>query len=188
MKIWIVMFMILVAMKGFSQTPSKPVVAAPRPAGRTFTETDFVKKVAEEVRKQIDKVKNKSVSELTKEIMDKEEKLNIREIELEKRTDSLRVSEGDISKRYMELAEKQKAFIGCVDKNEEEKRARIGQVVETISGMKPQKAAEILSVQEPDIAVKILQMLDAKKASKIFNFMDKDISAKLQKQYLEMKK
>ncbi|HXH31227.1 MAG TPA: hypothetical protein VNJ01_10480 [Bacteriovoracaceae bacterium] len=37
-------------------------------------------------------------------------------------------------------------------------------------------------------AVKILQQIDAKKASKIFNFMDKEVSAKIQKQYLLMKK
>jgi flagellar motility protein MotE (MotC chaperone) len=54
--------------------------------------------------------------------------------------------------------------------------------------MKPDKAAEVLSVQESDIAVRILQAIDSKKASKIFNFMDKEISAKLQRQYLLMKK
>ena len=54
--------------------------------------------------------------------------------------------------------------------------------------LRPQKAAEILSVQDSSIAVQILQKIDPKKASKIFNFMDKDISAKLQKQYLLMKK
>ena len=54
--------------------------------------------------------------------------------------------------------------------------------------MKPDKAASVLSVQDSEIAVQILQMIDPKKASKIFNFMDKEVSAKLQKQYLQMKK
>jgi hypothetical protein len=31
-------------------------------------------------------------------------------------------------------------------------------------------------------------MLESQKASKIFNLMDKEISAKLQKQFLQMKK
>jgi len=57
-----------------------------------------------------------------------------------------------------------------------------------ISNMKPDKAASVLSVQDSEIAVQILQMIDPKKASKIFNFMDKEVSAKLQKQYLQMKK
>ena len=155
---------------------------------KTYTEEEFVKKVNEEVKKKVDTIKNKSVSELTKELLDKEEKLKLREMELQKTADALRVTESDITKRYTELAEKKKSFIGCVEKNEEEAKGRIGQLVDMVSNMKPQKAAEVLSVQDPDIAVKILQMIDAKKASKIFNFMDKEVSAKLQKQYLLMKK
>lgn len=155
---------------------------------RTYTEEEFIKKVNEETKKKVDSIKNKSVSELTKELLDKEEKLKLKELELQKLSDSLKVSEGDIAKRYSDLSEKQKAFIGCAEKNEDEGKARIGQLVDMVSNMKPQKAAEVLSVQDSEIAVKILQMIDAKKASKIFNFMDKDISAKLQKQYLLMKK
>lgn len=157
-------------------------------AKKTYTEEEFVKKVAEEVKAKVDSIKNKSVSDLTKEILDKEEQLKLRELQLQKQEDSLKVSESDLAKKYATFESQQKAFIGCVDKNEDESKARIGQLVDMVSNMKPQKAAEVLSVQESDIAVKILQMIDAKKASKIFNFMDKDVSAKLQKQYLLMKK
>jgi flagellar motility protein MotE (MotC chaperone) len=157
-------------------------------AGKTYTEEDFIKKVNEEVKKKVDTIKNKSVSELTKELLDKEEKLKLRELDLQKQADSLKISETDVTKRYTDLADKQKAFIGCVEKNEEESKARIGQLVEMVTNMKPQKAAEVLTVQESEIAVRILQMIEPKKASKIFNFMDKDTSAKLQKQYLLLKK
>lgn len=157
-------------------------------AKKTYTEEEFVKKVNEEVKAKVDVIKNKSVSDLTKEILDKEEKLKLRELDLQKQNDSLKVAEGELAKKYAEFEARQKTFIGCINKNEEESKARIGQLVEMISGMKPQKAAEILSVQDSEIAVRILQMTDAKKASKIFNFMDKDVSAKLQKQYLLLKK
>jgi flagellar motility protein MotE (MotC chaperone) len=161
----------------FAQAPKK-----------TYSEEEFVKKVSEEVKKRVDTLKNQSVSDLTKELLDKEEKLKLRELDLLKQQDALKVSEADIAKRYAELAQKQKSFIGCVERHNEDSKARIGQVVEMISNMKPEKAASVLSVQDPEIAVQILQMIDAKKASKIFNFMDKEISAKLQKQYLQMKK
>ncbi len=157
-------------------------------AAKTYTEEEFIKQLNEEVKKRVDSIKNQSVSELTRELLDKEEKLKLRELELQKLQDSLKVSETDIAKRYSDLSQKQKNFIGCVEKNEDEGKARIGQLVEMVSNMKPQKAAEVLSVQDSEIAVKILQMIDAKKASKIFNFMDKEVSAKLQKQYLLMKK
>ena len=165
--------------------PSLSYAVAPK---RVYSDEEFIKKVNEEVKKKVDVIKNKSVSELTKELLDKEEKLRLRELDLEKQQDSLKVSDGDIAKRYAELSEKQKSFIGCVEKNNEESKSRIGQLVDMVSNMKPEKAASVLSVQDTDIAVQILQMIDAKKASKIFNFMDKDISAKLQKQYLLMKK
>jgi flagellar motility protein MotE (MotC chaperone) len=155
---------------------------------RTYTEQEFIKKVNEETQKKVDMIKNKSVAELTKELLDKEEKLKIKELEIQKHFDAIKASESDVAKKYSDLAEKQKDFIGCVDKIEDESKGRIGQLVETLTSMKPQKAAEILSVQDSEIAVKILQSIDAKKASKIFNFMDKEISAKLQKQYLLMKK
>src|SRR5690606_7175691 len=91
----------------------------------TYSEEDFIKKVNEEVKKKVDDIKNKSVSDLTKELLDKEEKLKLRELELQKQQDALRVSEGEIAKRYAELSEKQRKFIGCVEKNEDESKARI---------------------------------------------------------------
>lgn len=165
---------------------SAAAVAADDP--KIYTEKDFVKKVNEEVKKKVDTIKNKSVSDLTKELLDKEEKLRLRELEIQKEQDALKVSESELSKKYSDFEGRQRAFLGCVKQNEEDSKARVGQLVETISNMKPQKAAELLSVQDSEIAVRILQMINPKTASKIFNFMDKDVSAKLQKQYLEMKK
>lgn len=156
--------------------------------GLKYSEADFVKKVSAEVKVQVDKIKNKSVTDLTKELVEKDEKIRLQELELQKKEDQLKTSEADLAKKYAEFEARQKAFIGCVQQNEDEGKGRVAQLVEMVSNMKPQKAAEVLSVQEADIAVKILQMIDAKKASKIFNFMDKEVSARLQKQYLNMKK
>lgn len=155
---------------------------------KIYSEKDFLKKVSAEVTSQVDKIKKSSVTDLTKELVKKNEELSLRELNLKKREDALLASEKDLATKYIEVDKKQKQIIGCMDKNAQEEKLRISQVVDMISNMRPQKAAEILSVQDSIIAVQILQKIDAKKASKIFNFMDKDISAKLQKQYLEMKK
>lgn len=153
-----------------------------------YTEADFIKKVAEEVKSQVEKIKKTSVTDLTKELVEKDEKIRLQELELQKKEDQLKTSEADLGKKYAEFEGRQKAFIGCIQRNEDEAKGRVAQLVDMVSNMKPQKAAEVLSVQEADIAVKILQMIDAKKASKIFNFMDKEVSARLQKQYLNMKR
>lgn len=155
---------------------------------KTYTEAEFQSRLKSEIRTQVDRLKTKPVAELTKELLEKEEKLKVEELNLQKQRDTLKAAEAQLTKKVTDFEAKQKLFLGCVEKNEEESKNRIGQIVETISNMKPQKAAEVLSVQESDIAIKILQMLDSKKASKIFNFMDKEVSAKLQKQYLLMKK
>lgn len=155
---------------------------------KIYGQKDFIKKVSEEVSAQVDKIKKSSVTDLTKELVKKNEEIALRELELRKREDALLAAEKELANKYIEVDKKQKKIIGCLDKNAEEEKLRITQVVDMISNMRPQKAAEILSVQDSLIAVQILQKIDPKKASKIFNFMDKEVSAKLQKQYLQMKK
>ena len=161
--------------------------AAKKPA-KTYTEEEFIKKVSEEVKKRLGEVKNKSVMDLTRELMDKEENLRLKELDLTKREDAVRVNGEDLEKRVKIFEARQQEVLGCANKNQEDMRNRLSQQVEMVSGMKPAKAAELLSAQEADISVRILQMLDPKKASKIFNLMDKEVSARLQKQYLNMKR
>ncbi len=155
---------------------------------KTYTEKEFILKVNEEVKKKVESIKNKSVSELTKEILEKEKDLDLQVLEMKKEKESLKISDQELGKKYAEFQGRQKSFLGCVEKNEEESKGRVSQLVEMVSNMKPAKAAEVLSVQDSEIAVKILQMIDAKKASKIFNFMEKEVSARLQKEYLLMKR
>ena len=157
-------------------------------ASKTYTETEFTKAVAEQVRKKVDEVKNKSVSDLTKELITKEESIRLRELELEKREDQIKVNSAEIEKKIKVFNAQQTSVLGCVERNDEELKTRITQQVDVVSNMKPEKAAELLSVQDANIAVQILQLLDPKKASKIFNLMEKEVSARLQKQYMDMKR
>ena len=157
-------------------------------ASKTYTETVFTKAVAEQVRKKVDEVKNKSVSDLTKELITKEESIRLRELDLEKREDQIKVNSAEIEKKIKAFNAQQTSVLGCVERNDEELKARISQQVEVVSNMQPAKAAQLLSVQDANIAVQILQMLDPKKASKIFNLMEKEVSARLQKQYMDMKR
>lgn len=156
--------------------------------GKTYSEEEYIKKVSEEVKKRLGEVKNKSVMDLTRELMDKEESLRLKELDLTKREDAVRVNGQDLEKRVKVFEARQQEVLGCANKNQEDMRNRLSQQVEMVAGMKPAKAAELLSAQEADISVRILQMLDPKKASKIFNLMDKEVSARLQKQYLNMKR
>jgi flagellar motility protein MotE (MotC chaperone) len=159
-----------------------------KPAEKKYTEEDFVKQVAEEVRKKVDTIKAKSVTDLTKELITKEESLKLRELELQKREDQIKVLETELQNKIKKFNSEQELVLGCMQKNEDDLKSRVSQQVEIVSNMQPAKAAQLLAVQDPDIAVRILQLLDPKKASKIFNLMDKEVSARLQKQYMNMKR
>lgn len=155
---------------------------------KKYTQAEFDKAVTEAVLKKIDDVKKQSISELTKELLVKESKLKSREADLERKEEILSNTRADLERRIIAFEDSKKQILGCIEKNENDSRKRISQLVEVISNMKPAKASQLLTVQDEDISVRILSLIDPKKASKIFNLMDKEVSARLQKQYINMKK
>jgi flagellar motility protein MotE (MotC chaperone) len=157
-------------------------------AAKIYSEEEFQKKLSEEVLKKVETIKNKSVTELAKELLQKEEMLRQKDNQLAKREEIIENSRVDLEKRILAFDGDQRKILGCIEKNEQDSKKRISQLVEVISNMKPDKASQILSVQDAEISVQILTLIDPIKASKIFNLMDKEVSARLQKQYLHMKK
>jgi flagellar motility protein MotE (MotC chaperone) len=155
---------------------------------KKYTEKEFQIKLTEELNKKIDIIKTKSVSELTKELMDKESKILQKDNEIKRREELLQMNRKDLKRQIGQFSKKQKSILGCVADHKSNINKRLNRMVEVVSNMKPQTASELLSVQDSEISVKILSQLDPAKASKIFNLMKKEISARLQKQYLNMAK
>lgn len=155
---------------------------------KKYTEMELIEKVKIETLKHIDEIKKKSVAELTKELVEKDAELSLKQHKLQVREEQLKITLTELEGKIKGFDSKQKKFIGCVGQHEKRKTERVSRLVKVISGMKPIKAAELLSVQDTDISVKILAELKPDKASKIFNLMEKEISARLQKQYLNMKR
>ena len=120
--------------------------------------------------------------------MKKEELLQLRSIELEKLAEQLKMNSSDFKNKVKNFRGNQTKFLACLDDSDNQKEKRVTHMVDIVSGMKPQSAAEVLSVQDSEISIKILGMLPPEKVSKIFNLMKKEISARLQKQYMTMKK
>lgn len=168
----------------------KPVAPAVVAGGtnRTYTEEEFKKAVEAEAEKMMKKAGSGHLIDFSKELLEKEEAIKVKELNVQKEQEQLKLNMHDFQKKVVEFQESQKKFLGCIDAQNEKVGKRISQMVEVISLMKPQNAADILSVQDPDLSVQILGQLEAPKASKIFNLMDKEVSAKLQKQFLQMKK
>lgn len=157
-------------------------------AKKEYTPEEFRTAVLEEATKLMKKAGSAHLVDFSKELIEKEESLKVKEQEIKKREEELKLSQEDFTKKLVDFQGQQTKLIGCIDEKSEEAQQRVSHMVEIISGMKPQTAADVLTVQEPNLAVKILSELESAKASKIFNLMNKEVSARLQKQFLEMKK
>lgn len=157
-------------------------------APKTYTQEEFDTAVVKEVERRLLRLGKKEIINFSKELMEKEKKLNVRNDYLDQREQAIKLSSVDLAKKIKQLEESQSKLLSCLDQSDQQKKDRIRHMVETISGMKPQNAADLLSVQEAELAVEILAALESAKVSKIFNMMDKEISARLQKQYMTMKR
>ncbi len=155
---------------------------------KIYTQAELDEKVEKLVNAKIEKIKKSSIATLTKEILLREKKMDKKEQELTTREEQIKISEATLSRKILDVEKRQSKIIGCIDNNKNGQARRVKQMVSVIANMKPLKAAEVLSVQDSLISVKILEQIDPKRASKIFNLMDKEVSARLQKQYLNMQK
>lgn len=153
------------------EAPSKPL-------------SEFDLKVLE----KLEKFKSANFVEYARSILKKEQEIKEIEDKIKRQEEQIKISEKDIIKKSMDLEKKQKEILGCIDKNSKESEKRLTQMVQMVVKMQPQKAADMLSVQEGDLVVKILEKMPIESSSKILNLMDKEISARLQKQFLSMQK
>lgn len=176
-----------------ASAPAKKIAPRPTPVPtpevkRNYTESEFKKAVMEEVERQMRRAGQAKLIDLSRELLEKEDKLKLRELEAQRQEEQFKMSTKQFQEKVKAFENSQNKFLGCVEDLEQKKNNRVKHMVEVVSGMKPDVAAQVLSVQEADISVEIISQLEPAKISKIFNLMDKEISARLQKQYMNMKK
>lgn len=155
---------------------------------KTYSEKEFLDAVEKEVNNRLSKYSSQNMVGLTKEMMKKEREIELEQQQLKQRQAELDAIEKDLKAKIKDFQGQQKKLLGCLDQNDKNQKDRVNHMVEVVSGMRPATAADVLSVQDVDIAVRILGRLEPVKVSKIFNSMDKEISARLQKQFMNMKK
>ncbi len=155
---------------------------------KTYTKAEFDAEVMKAVEKNMRRLGRSSIINFSKELIKKEDDLKVKELNFQKQKESLKIIKEQLDKKLTEIDKKQTNIISCLDQRDKDKQKRVGHMVDVVAGMRPANAASVLSVQDPSIAVHILGLLDPNKVSKIFNLMDKEISARLQKQYMTMKR
>ena len=152
------------------------------------TQAELDKQVSKQVKQSLDKLSARNIVSFSRELLDKEKEIKLSELEIEKQRQLLDLSIKDFNKRVQDFQKKQNSLLGCIEKQDKDRDSRVKHLVDTIAAMKAERAAQILSVQDERVAIEMLSRLEATKISKIFNLMDKEVSARLQKQYLNMTK
>jgi len=155
---------------------------------KTYTEEEFKKALRAEMKKELENLDSKKLVKYFKGLIDKEVLMDKQKALLDQKEKKLSMSIKQFNERVKVLTGKQNKILGCLSDIKKGEEGRVASMVEIINNMKANKAAEVLSVQDSDITIKILRGLDPVKVSKLFNQMDKEISARLQKQFLTMKR
>lgn len=155
---------------------------------KVFTQQQVDEMLEVRLREEVQRIKQKGIVELTNEILERENNLKIRERDIKRREEEYQMNVADFTKKIQGFDKRQSDFLSCIQKQDQDKEARIHKMVKVVSGMKPDKAAALIAEQDPDLSVQILSLLETDKASKIFNVMEKEKSALLQKRYLDMKR
>lgn len=153
-----------------------------------YSEKQFQEALVKEVEMKLKRLKQNEIVDYSKELLKKEYDLKIKAKELSNKELKLKENTSQLEKKMSEFRGQQNKFLACLEDSDKAEEQRVNHMVEALSGMKPDAAAQVLSVQDAGIAVKMLAKLDSTKVSKIFNKMEKEVSARLQKQFLTMQK
>ena len=153
-----------------------------------YTQEEFNNAVLEQTRKQLTKIGRYKLVDLFTELLQKEQKYESDLLKLDKERTQVKASITTLETKIKEFEQRQNNFIACVEEVDQAQNDRVVHMVKVLEGMRPANASDVLSVQDTIVAVKLLELLPPDKISKIFNSMDKEISARLQKQYMSMKK
>ena len=157
-------------------------------AKKIYSQEEFDKALSIALEKSMKKVGRAKLIDFSKELLKKESEIEAREKALANQQEQVTINQKELKGRIQEFKKYQTSFLSCLDKKDTDENKRIVHMVDVVSNMRPQTAANLLSQQDPSISIKILGELEPVKVSKIFNMMEKEVSARLQKQYMTMKK
>ncbi|MEK6626476.1 MAG: hypothetical protein AABY86_16025, partial [Bdellovibrionota bacterium] len=182
--LFLIIFSLAFAMVSMAEAVDQKTAAQPQQTTsgkREYTPEEFHKAILEGVEKALVKTKQEKFIEITRELLNKEKEYKLQALSLEREREQLSLNKREFEKKIQTFYSVQQKILGCLEAQDNLRDKRIDHMVDVVSSMKPDNAAQMLSVQEVELAVSILGKLEAAKVSKIFNLMDKEISARLQK-------
>ena len=120
-----------------------------------------------------------SVSVLIEQIKKKEEDLRKKEEELNKKEEEIKIKTQELEQMQTKVESIQKELSNKVGQNQQEKSVQMQTIATTLSGMKPDKAAERLKTMSPEEIAEILSYVKPKERGKIVEALDAQLATQV---------
>ncbi len=120
-----------------------------------------------------------SITTLIEQIKKREENLKKREEELNKKEEEIKVKSQELEQMQTKVESIQKELSSKVEQSQQEKSVQMQTIATTISGMKPDKAAERLKTMSPEEIAEILSYVKPKERGKIVEALDAQLATQV---------
>lgn len=124
-------------------------------------------------------IQEDSIATLIEQIKKKENTLKQKEEELKKREEELKVKSQELQQMQTKIESIQKELGSKIEGDKKEKAVQMQTIAVTLSGMKPDKAAERLKTMNPDEIAEILSYVKPKERGKIVEALDAQLAAQV---------
>ncbi len=124
-------------------------------------------------------IQEDSIATLIEQIKKKEDTLKQKEEELKKKEEELKVKSQELKQMQSKIESIQKELSSKLEGDNKEKAVRMQAIAVTLSGMKPDKAAERLKTMNPDEIAEILSYVKPKERGKIVEALDAQLASQV---------
>lgn len=124
-------------------------------------------------------IQEDSIATLIEQIKKKEELLKQKEEEIKKKEEEIKTKTQELQQMQSKIETVQKELSSKLEGDKKEKAVQMQTIAITLSGMKPDKAAERLKTMSPDEIAEILSYVKPKERGKIVEALDAQLAAQV---------
>ncbi|HOQ31217.1 MAG TPA: hypothetical protein PLA12_01770 [Candidatus Hydrogenedens sp.] len=124
-------------------------------------------------------VQEDTIATLIEQIQKKEASLKQKEEEIQKKEEEIKAKSQELQQMQSKIESIQKELSSKLGEDKKEKAVQMQAIAVTLSGMKPDKAAERLKTMNPDEIAEILSYVKPKERGKIVEALDAQLAAQV---------
>ncbi len=124
-------------------------------------------------------IQEDTIATLIEQIQKKEASLKQKEEEIKKKEEEIKLKSQELQQMQSKIESVQKELSSKLEIDKKEKAVQMQTIAVTLSGMKPDKAAERLKTMSPDEIAEILSYVKPKERGKIVEALDAQLAAQV---------